>query len=136
VPERLRLYLDENVPRAVCLGLQGDHDVYYVADHDDARSRSDAWHFRQASSGARTLITINHADFRFLHRVWTSLRFFGVVAGSHSGILTTTRSPRNTARLLSAMSDRLAIGDILADRFLVWHSDRDEWREDPWRPDD
>jgi len=131
----MRLYVDEDVARVVAVSLTQTHDVFYV-ESSAARSRTDAWHLRQASIESRVLITLNHKDFRFLHRVWTSMRLFAPIHTRHGGILTATRAPKSQEPWLAALESMLTGDEDLAGRLLVWHPASNEWREDDWRPDD
>ena len=130
-----RLYLDEDVSAAVAAGLANRHDVVHVTA-SDYRGKSDAWHFRRAAEDARIIVTGNHHDFRFLHRIWVSLQFFAVVTDRHPGILSATHAPRRAQAWLDALLSRLDMPEDLSGKLLVWNAASSEWREDAWRPDD
>ncbi len=130
----MQLYVDEDVAREVALGLRDTHDVIYVPEGPN-RAKSDAWHLQQASIALRVLVTVNHNDFKFLHRVWTSMRVFGVTHSRHAGIITATRRPNEASVWIGAINKLLQEEDTLGGRLLVWHA-TDGWREDDWRPDE
>ena len=133
-PTDVRLYVDEDVAVAVAHALQESHDVTYVNETADRR-KTDAWHLRRASGDERILVTVNHNDFKFLHRVWTSMRVFGVTDSQHYGILTVTRTPKSPEGWVEAINAELTDRQSIAGQLLVWH-DKAGWREDEWRPDD
>ncbi len=83
-----RLYVDEDLANFVA-PLRGDgHDLLF-AEQAGAR-RPDPWHLQRASIERRIFLTFNERDFRYLHRLWTSLRAFEVLGTDHGGILTAT----------------------------------------------
>ncbi len=129
------LYVDEDVSREYVVALESSgHDVAYAVDEGES-ARSDAWHLHQAAIQGRTLITFNERDFRFLHRLWTSLKTFDVMEREHAGILTATRQLEASA-WLPALEELLIGNQELPGRMLVWSPTRAEWREDDWRPED
>ena len=130
----MRLYVDEDVALEVALGLRETHDVLYVNETADRR-KTDAWHLAKAATDERVIVTNNHNHFRFLHRVWTSVRIFGAFESRHAGILTATRTPNEPGRFVAAINRELVSRPSIAGQLLVWH-DVVGWREDDWRPDD
>lgn len=130
-----RLYADEDISREYVVALENrGYDVVYAVDEGES-ARSDAWHLYHAAVQSRTLITFNERDFRFLHRLWTSLRTFGVMDRAHAGILTTTKQVEASA-WLPALEELLIGNQELPGKMLVWSPTRAEWREDDWRPED
>jgi hypothetical protein len=133
-----KLYLDEQVGDFLrTLGDDG-HDVV-VTGFPPRKARSDAWHFREALSGARTIITLNRSDFLYLHQLWTSLRTFGLVPAHHYGILTTIQSGYWTRdEWLQAIRVKLREPEALRGRMSAWlrSSDQDRWLSEQWRADE
>lgn len=128
------MYVDENVSAEVVTALANEHDVAYLA-HTEHKTRTDAWHLQQASAADRILLTHNASDFRFLHRIWSTLRTIHAVDSQHAGVLTTSRMiPAGT--WLSVLRARLALDEEYAGRFLTWDQANARWVEDKWRPDD
>lgn len=129
------LYADEDLSREFVDMLDGrGHDVIYAVD-TGATARTDAWHLQQAAIQGRTLITFNERDFRYLHRLWTSLRIFEVMARKHAGILTATAQLEPSA-WLPTLEELLITESDLSGRMLVWSPTKAEWREDAWRPEE
>ena len=130
----MRIYTDEDVSDVVVAALRGEHDVVRAVDVGGSR-RTDAWQLRRAATDNRILLTVNHTDFRFLHRVWTSIRMFGAVTDSHAGIVTTTRRPDPTewVRAIGRLFDS---GRPLGGRLFVWHHVTNDWLQDQWRPEE
>jgi hypothetical protein len=127
----MRLYADEDVELAIVDGLRAAHDVVAVVE-TPYRRRSDAWHLKRASDEERILITFNVSDYRFLHRVWTTLHINGI-AGTHSGILTAPKTMK-----AAALEPLRAVFDSnrnLTGRFLFWNPVVKDWAEDAWRPE-
>ena len=127
------LYADEDVDRAVILLLRDKHDIV-VPREARTTGRTDAWHLSEAARAQRLVVTANHTDFRFLHRVLTTNSFFSHTE-SHAGILSVTRTPGALAWARSIDAFVRRTGD-LAGRLFVWHPNEDEWIQDPWRPDE
>jgi Domain of unknown function (DUF5615) len=130
----VRLYIDEDVSAEIANQLSSDHDVMYSA-HSSAKRRTDAWHLQLASVEQRVLLTHNASDFRFLHRIWTSMRAFLAVQTQHAGILTTAGQV-TAAAWIPPLRDKLNAGEDLAGRLLVWQPASGSWLEDKWRPDE
>jgi len=129
----MKLYADEDIDRALVDALRQDHDVVFVSEGAH-RTLSDAWHLMQARLEGRILLTFNHTDYRFLHRVWTSAFNFDIDARTHGGILTATRNlPAVT--WLPPVRDVLSRYNDLYGRLLVWHDYKRDWVEDAWRPE-
>src|SRR5438874_11380131 len=108
----MRLYIDEDVSAEIANQLSSQHDVMYSA-HSSAKHITDAWHLQFASVEQRVLLTHNASDFRFLHRVWASMRAFLAVHTRHAGILTTAGQV-TPAAWIPALRDMLSAGDDLA----------------------
>ena len=113
---------------------RNDHDVKYAVDIG-ARGRTDAWHLQQASIQNRILVTFNGSDFRYLHKLWTSLRTFEVMMRKHAGILTTPKQLEPGA-WLPALDKLLTTDPDLSGKMFMWHPTKAEWREDAWRPEE
>ena len=129
------LYIDEDLSREfVHLLAAGGHDVVYAVD-SSPRARTDAWHLQRASVDRRILITFNERDYRFLHRLLTTLWVFQAFRGRHAGILTATAQlePSTWVPMLQRLLDT---EPQLSGRMLVWHQSKQEWREDDWRPEE
>jgi len=133
-----KLYLDEQVGDFQA-SLQADgHDVV-VTGFPPRNARSDAWHFREALSGGRIVVTLNRSDFLYLHQLWTSLRTFELVPTHHRGILTTIQSGYWTRdEWLSAIRAKLHTPDALLGRMAAWprSSSEDRWLWEQWRADE
>ncbi len=129
-----RIYADEDVSRHVVDGLRQSHDVLWPSESGET-GHSDLWHLQHALTENRVLVTVNHSDFRFLHRVVTSAYAFQGVPSTHAGILSVAQRPQ-PVEWVSALNSLLSDDDELDGRLLVWHADRDEWLEDAWRPRD
>ena len=129
------LYADEDLSREFVdlLDARG-HDVVYAVD-TGAKARTDAWHLQQAAVQDRMLITFNERDFRYLHRLWTSLRIFEVMTRKHAGILTATVQLEPSA-WLPTLEELLITESDLSGRMLIWSPTKTEWREDAWRPEE
>ncbi len=128
-----RLYLDEDLANFVSRLRDSGHDVQFAGDVGAARS--DPWHLQRASSEGRLLITFNERDYRYLHRLWNSVRAFQVTSTQHGGILTATAQLAADA-WLPAIDELLTTERELAGRLLAWHASLQKWREDRWRPED
>lgn len=127
-----RFYLDEDLANFVAPLRDDGHDVLFAGQ--SGAGRTDAWHVQRASVEQRVLVTVNERDFRYLHRLWTSLRAFAVLRTDHAGILTATAQLEPTA-WLPALHELLVAEPELTRRMLVWHASKQEWREDAWRPE-
>ncbi|MHB8377889.1 MAG: DUF5615 family PIN-like protein [Dehalococcoidia bacterium] len=130
----MRLYIDEDVSREVVTALEHEHDVTYSA-HAEHKSKTDAWHLQQASVEQRVLLTHNASDFRFLHRVWTTMRIIHAVASRHAGVLMTSGKV-STEQWIRALRGKLSVGEDFGGRLLIWDGANERWLEDKWRPDD
>jgi hypothetical protein len=128
-----RFYLDEDLANFVAPLRDDGHDLLFAGEA--GARRPDPWHLQRASVEGRIFLTFNERDFRYLHRLWTSLRAFAVLRTDHGGILTATAQLEPRV-LLPALRDLLAAQQELKGRMLVWHPARQEWREDRWRPQD
>lgn len=130
-----RLYLDEHLGHLRLALKEFGHDVVSATD-DDKRGRTDAWHFSQAVDENRTILTWNRGDYEYLHRLWTTLQTLGLVSKGHAGILTRA-APRTyqSNEWLPVASERLASGEPLGGRMLIWHPRTSTWEEDKWRPE-
>jgi hypothetical protein len=129
--------VDENLGGSFVQRLHAfGHDVAFGPDIG-GRSRTDVWHFRQALTEGRILLTFNTSDFRYLHRLWTTLRILDVVQTGHAGILTTEGAKGYTPHeWLPVVQARLEIQDDLRERMFVWHPPTQRWEEDAWKPED
>lgn len=125
------LYVDEDLANLAPQLRQSGHNVRLAVEA--GAGLTDAWHLQQASVENRILVTFNDRDYRFLHRVLTTLWVFQAFRGRHAGILTSTRQLEATA-WLPALNDVLARESELGGRMLTWHPSTSEWREDDWRP--
>jgi uncharacterized protein DUF5615 len=128
----VRLYADEDISKAIVDGLRAEHDIVFVTETKH-REHSDAWHLMQATLEGRVLLTFNHTDYKFLHRVWTSAFNFDIDKRTHGGILTATRTV--TAEAWLPALQRVFGGRDLAGRLHLWHEKTDKWAEDAWRPE-
>ena len=129
------LYADEDLSRKFVDILDGrGHDVVYAVD-TGATARTDAWHLQQASVQDRVLITFNERDFKYLHRLWTSLRIFELMTRQHAGILTATAQLEPSA-WLPALEELLTTDPNLSGKMFIWSPTKAEWREDAWRPEE
>lgn len=126
-----RLYLDEHMGNFVDQLRAIGHDVLFGLEHGGQR-RTDAWHFREAVEQDRILLTFDRGDFRWLHRLWTTLHTFHLVEKAHAGILAATRvvTPQDW---LPELEPRLADPSSLVGRMFAWHPDTGSWYPDPWR---
>ena len=132
-----QLYVDEDVAH-----LAGDlrglgHDVISVVEDESRRSKTDAWHFREAVSGGRVLITWNRRDFQYIHRLWTTLETLRQVGQRHPGVLTAD-AVRDYRRedWIPTVHDKLSSPDPLAGRLWVWVSSENRWVEDRTQPEE
>ncbi|MCI0777237.1 MAG: hypothetical protein J4N95_03570, partial [Chloroflexi bacterium] len=91
-------------------------------------------HLTTASKRQRILITFNLRDYRYLHRLWTSLRIFGLFSRKHFGILTATGQLEPNA-WVPAINDLLGTGQPAEERMWIWSPSRGQWSEDEWRPE-
>jgi hypothetical protein len=128
-----RFYLDEDLANFVAPLRDYGHDV--LDARQSGANRTDAWHLQRASVEERLLVTFNERDFRYLHRLWTSLRAFAVLHSDHAGILTATAQLEPTT-WLPALQRLIGAEPELTGRMLVWHAGKQEWREDAWRPEE
>ncbi|MEX2226396.1 MAG: DUF5615 family PIN-like protein [Dehalococcoidia bacterium] len=131
-----RLYIDENVGNfASPLRAQG-LDVLSVVEDSNRRSRTDAWHFREAVDQRRILITFNRRDFDYLHKLWTTLHALRLVDEPHPGILTATPARNLTPETwLPNLIDRLG-SDVIPGRLLRWNPGSGKWQTDQRRSED
>jgi hypothetical protein len=126
------LYADEDVALEVVEHLRRGHDVLYPRDQSTT-ARSDAWHLHEASRQGRILVTANHTDYKFLHRVLTTNVLFEVMYESHAGILSVTERP-DAAEWATAI-DAFVRSANVGGRLFIWHVRNDEWLQDQWRPE-
>lgn len=127
------LYIDEDLSNFVSPLQEAGHTVHFAGEVGPGRT--DAWHLAKASREQRTLITFNERDYRYLHRLWTSLRIFGLFSRRHSGILTATAQLEPNA-WVPELNLLLKADQQMAERMWIWHPAVAEWREDKWRPED
>ena len=128
-----RLYLDEDMANFGTPLRDAGHEVL-VAGERGAR-QSDPWHLQRASTERCILLTFNASDFRYLHRLWTSLRLFHVMSTDHAGIVTATAQLEPSV-WLPAIDALLTTEEELTGRMLVWHPSKQEWHEDKWRSEE
>jgi hypothetical protein len=88
----------------------------------------------RAARDQRTLITFNYRDYRYLHRLWTSVWGLGIFSRLHAGIITATRQLEPSV-WIPTIDELLREGGALQGRMLTWHEDAKKWREDDWRPE-
>ena len=128
-----RLYIDEDLANFVSPLRADGHDVLFA--REKGAHRSDAWHLYQAAIERRVIITFNERDFRYFHRLWTSLRVFELMRTQQAGIVTATAQLE--AKVWVPALHQLLIAEVeLPGRMVVWHPSREEWREDRWRPEE
>jgi hypothetical protein len=125
------LYVDEDLGNFVSPLREAGHTVQFAGD--TGPGRTDAWHLAMASKQQRILVTFNEQDYRYLHRLWTSLRIFGLFSRRHAGILSATAQLESTIWIPEL--NRLLQDQPMAERMWVWHQAKGEWREDKWRPE-
>ncbi len=131
----MRVYVDEQLGNFVASLEEAGHDVVF-AGSEGRSGRTDAWHFREAMSEERVLITFNRGDFQYLHRLWTSLQVVGVVARPHSGLLTcATEKDYTPTRWLPVVVERLTT-EIPKGHLLRWIPVTRVWRADEVRLDE
>jgi len=126
------LYLDEDLANFAQPLLDVGHRS--VLARDVGLGRTDAWHLATASRQQRILVTFNKNDYRYLHRLWTSLRIFGLFSRKHTGILTATAQLEPNV-WVQAIDDLLQSGQPTQERMWLWYPSKEEWREDDWRPE-
>jgi len=126
------LYLDEDLTHFVQPLRDTGHTV--ILARESGPGRTDAWHFATASKQQRILLTFNERDYRYLHRMWTSLRTFGLLSRRHAGVLTATAQLEPSA-WVPAINDFLKTGQPVEERMWIWYPATAEWREDKWRPE-
>jgi hypothetical protein len=131
-----RVYIDENLAGEFVVNLRTlGHDVVYGGEAGSGKT--DVWHFRAALADNRTIITLDKRDFAYFHRLWTSLNRLEVVRILHSGVLVAIQGHAFTLDSWTATAhERLGRGDDISGHMLRWHSDRQEWLEDAWKPED
>jgi hypothetical protein len=114
-----RLYVDEDLGIDVVQGLRTlGHEVEYSLDLGHAQRR-DALHLRYAASQQLILLTGNREDFRYLHRLWSCLADWALLADPHAGILTASRRPA-TADWNNAIDQPVTDTDNLSGQFYTW----------------
>ena len=126
------LYLDEDLANFVQPLRDGGHQEGLA--RDVGPGRTDAWHLATASKQQRILVTFNRLDYQYLHRLWTSLRIFGLFSRKHFGILTATAQLEPNAWVL-AIDSLLEADQPTQERMWTWHPAQEQWREDAWRPE-
>jgi hypothetical protein len=126
-------YLDEDLLNFVePLRLAG-HNIVHA--RDVGPGRTDTWHLAAASRQQRIFVTFNDRDYRYLHRLWTSLRVLGLLSRKHSGILSVTAQLEPSA-WVPAIASFFDEGKPVHERMWTWHPAIPEWREDRWKPED
>lgn len=130
------VYVDENLAGTFVSNLRSlGHDV---ADAGELGSgKTDAWHFRAALGDRRTIVTLDKRDFSYFHRLWTSLYQLAIVQAVHPGILVAIQGSSFTLdSWVTTVHERLTRGDDISGHMFRWHSERAEWLEDAWKPED
>jgi len=131
-----RLYLDEDLAGFAKELQEAGHDVLSVGSDTRRRGQSDAWHFREALTSRRILLTWNRHDFEYLHRLWTTLHIMKIVPAAHAGIL--TAAPTKGFRpmdWLPSVRGKLTSSEPMDGRLLRWVERDREWREAEPRPE-
>jgi hypothetical protein len=122
-----RLYVDEDISRALVELLRsGGHDVL-TADEAGNRSAPDQTHLLVAAQLRRLLVTYNARDFRLLHGAWLewSEAWAPRPSPEHGGILILRQPPRLTDVQASREIDLVAnAGGTLANQLLIWTPSR------------
>jgi hypothetical protein len=126
------LYLDEDLANFAEPLSDAAHRA--VLARDVGQGRTDAWHLATASKQQRVLVTFNERDYKYLHRLWTLLRIFGLFSRKHAGILTTTGQLEPNA-WVPAIENLLRTNQPTQERMWIWKPARGEWQEDDWRPE-
>jgi len=124
-----RLYIDANLGREVVRLLnRAGHETTYAIDlgYPDERDR---FHLKQASAGAMALVTLNRNDFRFLHRLWSSLFDWEVLPVNHAGIVTASREP-DPAVWVAAIDELIRGGIDLPGQLFTWEVETGIWYRD------
>ncbi len=131
-----RLYVDENLLGVVEPLRQAGHDVLSAGD-SERRSKSDAWHFREALEAARVLLTLDKRDYTYFHRLWTTLQVLKIVDHGHGGILVAVQAGGFTQDgWLGPLGDKLMTPEDIAGRLFRWLPAQNKWEEDAWRPEE
>lgn len=126
-----RLYLDEDQSvRLRPLLAQRGHDVIHAHDLGN-RAIPDTAQLRIAAAAGRILVTYNYRDFVALHRLWLALNAWGIMAQSHSGILTTW-GQIPTEPWAGLLDDFLAGGEVMENRMWEWRRQQQEWEPIGW----
>lgn len=126
------LYLDEDLTNFEPGLRAAGHQVRLASDAGPGRT--DVWHLNRAAHDQRILITFNYRDYRYLHRLWTSVWSLGIFSRLHGGIISATR--QLDADVWIPTIDRLLREDAnVRGRMLTWHEAAQSWREDDWRPE-
>ncbi len=126
------LYLDEDLANFAQPLLDVGHRS--VLARDVGPGRTDAWHLAAAAKQQRILVTFNRLDYQYLHRLWTSLRIFGLFSRKHFGMLTATAQLEPNA-WVPEIDSLLESGQPTQERMWTWHPALEQWREDAWRPE-
>ena len=126
-----QLYLDECVPLSLVplLVTQG-HDVT-TAMQLGLRGRGDPFHFKYATDQKRILLTTNQSDFRLLHRFWTTMQSWEVLASPHRGILATGIRNFDEQMFAQAITDHLSQLESIVNTFWTWEPGTG-WHVDKW----
>ena len=125
------IYLDEDVSRE-CGEIMFGHGHNVVRAREIGHhSMPDTDHLRYAAESGRILVTYNRSDYEALHRLWLALNSWGVMARSHSGILTTWgQIPAVTWANL--VNDFLAQNSITENLMWRWRRQQQEWEPVGW----
>ena len=124
------LYLDEDLANFEG-GLRGaGHNIRLA--NEVGPGRTDVWHLNRASRDGQILVTFNERDYKYLHRLWTSVWSLGIFSRLHAGIITATRQLEPDL-WIPAIDQLLREDAKMNGRMLVWSQAAQRWREDDWR---
>ena len=130
-----RLYIDENLIGIVEGLRDSGHDVVSAAE-GYRKGKSDAWHFRDALTDQRVILTLD-SGFYYLHGLWTTLATLHVVQAEHAGILTARQEAGfSVSAWLPIVNTRLASGEDLSGSMLTWRTAEAKWDpgiQRPWK---
>lgn len=129
----VRVYLDEHLGDLLNPLRGSGHDVMFGGDRGRS-GKTDAWHFREALDDSRVMVTLD--NFEYLHKLWTTLRTFRVVAAQHAGILTAAGEPGFVhSGWVQQLRDKLG-ESTLEGRLFKWVQSTGRWHEAQWRPEE
>ena len=126
------LYLDEDAANFAGSLREAGHGVTLA--NEVGPGRTDVWHLNRAARDGRILISFNERDYKYLHRLWTSVWSLGIFSRLHAGIITATAQLEPDV-WMPAIEQILRDDPKLAGRMLIWSQASLRWREDDWRPE-